>query len=166
MMIPEKVAARLNEQVKNEMFASLTYLQMAFCFEDMGLKVFAKWFYKQSDEEKGHAMKISRYLLDQGATVKLQTMPEPKNKYASAEEIVQAALNHELNVTKQVHEIVDLARSEKDHATDNFIQWKVAEQVEEVNSVTELLNLVKQTQNLGQLLMLEGRIYRMVEGRE
>lgn len=165
MQIPEKIARRLNEQVKNEMFASLTYLQMAFEFEHRNLKVFAAWFYKQSEEEKGHAMRISRYLLDQGAEVKLQAIPEPKLKYASVTEIIETALEHEKMVTRQVHEIVEMSRSEKDYATDNYIQWKVAEQVEEVNSVTELLNLVKEATTPAQLYLLESRIQRLVEER-
>jgi ferritin len=161
MMISEKMAARLNEQVRNEFYAFWSYLAMAFAFEDMGLKIFAKWYYVQAEEEKGHAMKISQYMLDQGAQVKLQDLPAPKTDYKSAEEIVQANLEHELTVTKQVHEIVDLALAENDHATKQFIDWKVEEQVEEVASATDLLNIVKLAQGPGQLLMLEGRLVHM-----
>lgn len=161
MMISEKMAARLNEQVRNEYFAFWSYMAMALAFEDMGLKIFAKWYYVQAEEEKGHAMKISQYMLDQGARVKLQDLPAPKTDYKSAEEIVQANLEHELTVTKQVHEIVDLALSENDHATKQFIDWKVEEQVEEVSQATDLLNIVKLAQSPGQLLMLEGRLIHM-----
>jgi len=166
MMISEKMAARLNKQVRNEFFAFWSYLAMAFAFENMGLKVFAKWFYSQADEEKGHGMKIANYMLDQGAKVNLEALPQPKTEYSSALEIIEAALQHELGVTKDVHEIADMAFSENDHATRQFIDWKVEEQVEEVKSVTELLDLVKMAKAPGQLLMLEGRLWHMISDRK
>lgn len=166
MQISKKIADRLNDQVRHEMLASLTYLQMAFILETWNLKVFAAWFYKQSEEEKGHAMRISRYLLDQGAEVKLQAIPEPKMKYKNIVEIFEAALAHEKKVTEQVHEIVAMSRAEPDYATDNYIQWKVAEQVEEVNSVSELLEMVKGAKTQAELYMLETRIQRIVAERE
>jgi ferritin len=165
MMISDKMAARLNEQVKNEYFAFWTYKAMAFALEDMGLKVFAKWFHLQSEEEKGHAEKIADYIVDQGGQVKLTELPSPKTDYKSCQEIIEGALEHELMVTKQINDIVDMANGEKDHATRKFIDWFVEEQVEEVASVTEILDLVKYTKDTGQLLMLESRIYRLVEAR-
>ena len=165
MMISKKMADQLNEQVKNEFFAHWAYLDMAFAFESMGLKIFAKWFFRQADEEKEHAMKIARYLLDQGAEVQLKALDQPKNKYSSAEEIVAAAVEHELGVTKNINDLVDLAREENDHATDNFLQWFVEEQVEEVASTTELLDMVKMAPGPGQLFMLEGRLYHEIENK-
>jgi len=166
MMISKKMATRLNKQVNDEFFAYWTYLAMAFAFEDMGLKVFAKWFYAQADEEKGHAMKIADYMMNQGAKVELQKLSAPKTSYKSALEIIKAALAHELGVTKSVHNIADLAISENDHATRQFIDWKVEEQVEEVNSVTQLLDMVKMATTPGQLLMLEGRLWHMISERK
>lgn len=160
MMISEKMAKRLNEQVTHEYFAKWAYLAMALAFEDMNLKGFANWFYAQAAEEEGHARKIGTYMLDQGASVKLMALPEPKTDYKSAEEIVQAALNHELKVTEQVHEIARMAEEEGDLATRNFISWKIEEQVEEVASMTELLAMVKMAQSPGQLLMLQNHIKR------
>ncbi|HUV30034.1 MAG TPA: ferritin [Acidobacteriota bacterium] len=159
-MISDKMAARLNEQVKNEFFAFWSYLAMAYSFESMGFKGFAQWFFAQADEEKGHATKIAGYLLDQGAEVILQPLPEPKAKYASVEEIIKAAQQHELKVTKQVHEIVDLAVAENDHATRKFIDWKVEEQVEEVSTITAMLELVQKCETPGQLLMMESQLSR------
>ena len=159
-MISEKMATRLNEQVKNEFYAKWAYLAMAFAFENMNLKGFANWFYAQAEEEQGHAMKIANYMMDQGAEVTLQSLPEPKTEYKSAEEIIQAALDHELKVTKQVHEIAKMAEDEGDLATRNFIDWKIEEQVEEVSSMTNLLEMVKMAQTPGQLLMLQGHLKR------
>ena len=165
MMISDKMEARLNEQVINEYFAFWTYKAMALSLEDMGLKVFAKWFHMQSAEEKEHAEKIAGYILDQGGKVTLTDLEAPKTDYASCREILEVALAHEVKVTKQVNDIVDMANGEKDHATRKFADWFVEEQVEEVASVNEVLDLVKHAKEFGQLLMLEGRIYHLIEAR-
>jgi len=166
MMISEKMASQLNEQVKNEFYSYWLYLAMAFSFESMGLKVFAQWFHLQAKEEQEHAMKIAKYLLDQGAAVKLMALPEPKTAYSSAEEICQDTVDHEIKVTNQFNDLVKLAKSENDNATQVFLHWFVGEQVEEVASVTELRDMVKLAKTPGQILMLEGRIWRMVENRK
>ena len=160
MMISKKMQKRLNEQVNNEFYAKWAYLAMAFAFENMNLKGFAKWFYAQAEEEQGHAMKIANYIMDQGGEVTLKVLPEPKTVYKSAEEIVKAGLDHELKVTKQVHEIAKMAETEGDLATRNFIAWKIEEQVEEVSSMTDLLEMVKMAQTPGQLLMLQAHLKR------
>jgi len=165
MMIPQKVADRLNEQVNHEYFASWTYTAMAWALERMNLKAFAKWFFIQVKEEIGHAEKIANYIIDQGGTVKLKALAEPKSDYKSVEEILQTALDYEKKVTKQVHEILALARSENDPATENFIAWKVAEQVEEVSSVEYLLAIVKTTSTPKELFMIEGKIAKIVAAR-
>ncbi|MDD3731562.1 MAG: ferritin [candidate division Zixibacteria bacterium] len=160
MMISKKMADRLNEQVNNEFYAKWAYLAMAFSFESMNLKGFADWFFKQAEEEQGHAMKIANYILDQGGEVKLSNLPQPKTEYNSAEEIIQAGLEHELKVTRQVHEIAKMAEDEGDLATRNFISWKIEEQVEEVASMTHLLEIVKMAQTPGRLLMLQNQLKR------
>lgn len=163
MMISQKMADRLNEQVKNEFYSAWIYHAMVYSFESMGLPIFAKRFVKQAEEEREHAEKIARYILDQGAEVKLTALAQPKTDYSSAVEIIQAALEHEKLVTRQIHEIAELASAEKDQATHYFIGWFVTEQIEEVASMTELLNMVKLAGTPGQLLQLEGRLYNMME---
>jgi ferritin len=158
MMISDKMAARLNEQVKHEFFSFWAYLAMAYSFESMGLKGFAAKFFKQAEEEKGHAAKIAKYLVDQGAQVSLTALDQPKVTYSSALEIIEAALEHEKFITKKIAEIATQAQSETDHATHSFIEWFVDEQVEEVSTMTEILAWVKMANNPGQLLMLEGRL--------
>ncbi|RME28861.1 MAG: ferritin [Candidatus Zixiibacteriota bacterium] len=164
MMISQAMSDRLNEQVKNEFYSFYLYLAMAYAFEKMNLPIFAKWFFLQADEEREHAMKMAQYILDQGGEVKLAGLPDPKTDYKSAQEIVSDALEHEQLVTRQVGEIADLAIKENDHATRQFIDWFVAEQVEEVKSASELLELVKMADTPGRLLMLEGRLVHMRKG--
>lgn len=166
MMISKNMAKRLNEQVNHEHHNAWSYLAMAYWFETQGLKVFAKYFFKQSDEERGHAAKIARYLLDQGAEVKLSSPPQPVSAFKTTKLAIEAFVQHEVRTTKQVHEIVDLAIKENDHATRNFIDWKVAEQVEEVASATELNQMVKMAETPGQLFMLENRLWYMLEKKK
>ena len=165
MMIPQKVADRLNEQVNHEYFASWTYTAMAYALESMELKTFAKWFFLQAAEERGHAEKIANYLLEQGAKVTLKSLTAPQTSYASVQEIVEKALEHEKEVTGQVHEILALSRSENDPATENFIGWKVAEQVEEVASVEYLLTLTKTASSQKDLFMLEGKVGKLIAAK-
>lgn len=166
MMISQKMADSLNKQIQNEFGSYWLYLAMAYKFESMGLKIFAKWFFAQADEEKVHAMKMAQYLLDQGAEVNLSALDKPKSDYSSAQEIVSQAVEHEKLITKMIHTLVEQANSENDHATSNFLRWFVEEQVEEVASTTELLDLVKMAPGPGQLFMLEGRLYHMLENKK
>jgi len=163
MMISQKMAARLNTQVMHEHFNSWSYMAIAYWFEKEGLKVFAKFFHKQADEECGHAEKIAKYLLDQGAAVVLAELDKPKTTFKNAKEAVEYFVQVEIKTTKMVHEIVDMATKEGDHATRDFIDWKVSEQVEEVATANELASMVKLTESKGQLLMLEGRVWQMIE---
>jgi ferritin len=143
MMISEKTTKALNKQVANELHASHTYLAMSLAFHGMGLKVFAGRFQAQAEEERNHAMKIIKFLQDVGAGVKLDEIGRPEGHFESAMTIVRAAVQAEQAVTKQIHELVALAESEKDYATRSFLEWFVDEQVEEVASMQELLQWVE-----------------------
>lgn len=163
MMISSKMAARLNKQITHEHHNAWSYTAMGYWFESNGLKVFAKFFHKQAGEEREHAEKIAKYLLDQGAEVVLTALDKPKTSYKSPLEACQEFVRLEVVTTKMVHEIVDMATKERDHATRDFIDWKVSEQVEEVASANELLGMVKLAGTPGQILMLEGRVWQMME---
>ena len=162
MMISEKMIKKLNEQITNELFAAHTYLDMSCAFKDMGLDVFAAWFRHHADEERVHAMKIFDYIHEVGANVRLQQIDQPAERPGSVEGLVQAALDHELKVTRQIHDLVELADEKKDYATRSFLQWFVDEQVEEVAVVTDLLNLIKLAEGK-HMLQVEARLARMME---
>lgn len=157
-MISKKMADTLTAQTNMEFQAYWSYLAMSFACNAMDLKVFAKWYLDQAIEEQGHAMKIVGYLSDQGADVKLAQLTKPRTDYKSVEEITKTALKQEQAVTTSINKIVGLAKKENDYATENFLQWFVAEQVEEESSINELLSLIKMCSNPMQLLMLENRI--------
>ncbi len=164
MMISKAMNTSLNRQIANEMNASHKYLAMAYCFEDMGLKIFARRFNQQADEERGHALKIARFIQDVGGSVVFEGLDKPKSDYKSAKQIVQAAVDSELTVTGQINDLVAQAEKEKDYATRSFLQWFVDEQVEEVSSMTELLKLVTMAGEQ-YLFQLEGRLMAMMSAK-
>ena len=158
MMISQKMADKINDQINFEFYSYWVYLAMSFKLDSMGLKVFTQWFDVQAKEEQAHAMKMANYMLDQGADVKLATLGAPKYDYKSVEDVVATALEHEIEVTKRINGIMALAKDENDFPTSAFMQWFVDEQVEEVATANQLLDMVKMADTSGQLLMLEDRI--------
>lgn len=143
MLIKETLVAPLNKQIAMEFGAELQYLALAVYFDAEGLPELAGHFYRQADEERTHALKIVRFLLDAGATPVIPGPEAPKNGFGSALEAVQLALDEELKVTREINELVTVARAENDHAADTFLRWFVSEQVEEVATATNLLQVIK-----------------------
>lgn len=159
-MISKKVNDALNRQITNEMNASFKYLAMAFQFSDMGLLIFAQRFRQQADEERGHALRIANYISDVGGNVVLEGVEKPKSGYPSAFSMVEAALESERTVTGQINELVDMAFTEKDHATQSFLKWFVDEQVEEEKTMNDLLQMMK-VAGESNLFLVEHRISTM-----
>jgi ferritin len=143
MLISKKINDAINEQIGNEFDASLQYVSIAAHFEGETLPMLAGHFYKQAEEERDHAMRFVKYILDAGGRVVIPDISAPQAKFTTAEEAVKLSLDQELKVTKQVNHLVALAKSEKDFTTDNFLQWFVKEQLEEVKSITDLLNVIR-----------------------
>ena len=143
MLISETLAEKMNEQITHEFGASQTYLSMACMFEQMGLTNLAKFFRRQSDEERGHGLKFMDFLLDAGADVKLEAVPAPRASWDSPLAALEAALEHEKRVTAQINALVDIARENRDHNADKLLQWFTDEQVEEVSTMDRLVQLAK-----------------------
>ncbi len=143
MMISAAMNTKLNEQIAAEFAAAHAYLAMACAFDRMALKALAKRFFQQHDEERGHGMKILHYIHEVGGTVSLDAVAKPKKDYKSVEAIVSTALQNEIDITEKINELVTFADSEKDYATRSFLEWFVDEQVEEVSTMSDLLNVVK-----------------------
>ncbi len=142
-MLDPKMEKQLNQQINEELFSSYLYLAMSAYFTAEGLKGFAHWLQAQSNEERGHAMKIYDYINDHGGRVVLQAISEPQASYGSYTEIFKEVLAHEQKITKQISGLVDLANGLGDHATHVFLQWFVTEQVEEEGSSQEVLKKVE-----------------------
>jgi len=143
MMISKELNDAINTQIGAEFGASLQYVAIATYFDGEGLKKLANLFYKQAEEENEHAMKFVKYLVDTGGAVRIPAVGAPKATFASAEEAVKLSLDWEEEVTRQVNGLYDIARSKNDYAGQNFLNWFVEEQIEEVSSMENLLKVVQ-----------------------
>jgi len=159
MLFSEKMNAAINEQIGREFAASLEYVSIASGFASEGLTELAKHFYRQAEEERDHAMRFVKYVVDAGGKVTIPAIPAPKNAFASAEEAVRNSLEWEVTVTKYINGLVDLAMQQNDHITQNFLQWFVTEQLEEVSSMETLLSIVRRAGESG-LLTVEAILAR------
>lgn len=153
----------LNAQLGRELSAANQYLAMAIYLDDRSLKELANFFYTQSDEEHQHALKFLHYLLQANEKPIIPEIPRPIDDFESLEKIAEMALAQEQEVTHCIHGLVDLALSEKDHTTNHFLQWFVEEQLEEEATFSELLDVVRQSENL---LLVEQYVFRQKPGGE
>jgi ferritin len=157
------MVAELNAQLGRELSAANQYLAMAIYLDARSLKELSAFFYAQSEEEREHAMKFLHYLLQADATPVVPAIPEPMAEFESIEQIAQMGLDQEQEVTRCIHELVDLALSEKDHTTNRFLQWFVEEQLEEEATFSELLDVIRQSENL---LLVEQYVFRQKPGSD
>jgi ferritin len=147
MMISKKMNAALNEQIGHEFGASMQYLQVAAYFAGEGLNKLAGYFFKQSGEERDHALRLGKYVVDAGGQLEIPAIPAPKYQFKNALEAVQLALDWEKEVTRQINSLVELALKESDHLSYNILGWFVKEQLEEVSSMDNLLKIVQRAGN-------------------
>jgi bacterioferritin B len=143
MLISEKINHAFNEQIGHELGNSHQYLAIAAYFERESLFGLAKLYSKQSEEERQHATKFIKFVIDAGGKVAIPAVPAARSEFESAVEAAQQALDSELNTTKQVYDLVALATEEKNYITLNFLQWFVAEQLEEVSSAETRLAVIR-----------------------
>jgi len=130
-MLKKNILSKLNEQMNSELGAAYFYLAMAGYFEGVNLEGFSNWMKVQAQEEVAHAMRIFDYVNDKGARVKLEAVEKPPQDWKSPLEAMEDAYNHECAVSASINDCVSLAIKENDHSTNTFLQWFVAEQVEE-----------------------------------
>lgn len=153
MMISKELNDAINAQIGSEFGAAQQYLSMAVYFDGEALGKLAKFFYKQSEEEREHAMKFVKFLVDTGASVVVPAVEAPKATFASAEEVFKLALDWELEVTRQINHLYDIARKDNDYASQNFLNWFVEEQIEEVSSMENYLKLVRRVGERNLIMM-------------
>ncbi len=154
MLISRELAKAFNEQVGHEFGASMQYVSIAAHFQQRQLKLLAKLFFEQAEEERQHAMKFVQYLLDTKADLQIPAIPPPTPTFASAEAAVQAALTWEQEVTRQITNLMDLAVKQNDYLAQSFLQWFIDEQLEEVVKMDRLLGVIQQSGERN-LLMVE-----------
>lgn len=139
MALSKAVQKALNDQINHEWQASYLYFGMSAFFEGQGLKGFAAWMRLQSKEEQDHVMKLYTYLYDRGSQVELSDIKAIHHKWKTPLDVFKDSLNHEMGVTRQINDMMELAIAEKDYATQNFLQWFISEQVEEEALFTDLV---------------------------
>ena len=144
-MLSKKMEKALNDQIRIEAESSQVYLSMASWAEVKGLEGISLFMYKHSDEERLHMLKLIKYVNERGGKSTISALKEPKAVFDSFQKMFEDLYDHEVFVSKSINELVHVALEEKDYATHNFLQWYVAEQIEEealARTILDKINLI------------------------
>ncbi len=139
-MLSKKIEKLLNAQVAIEAEASQFYLAMASWAEAQGYNGTAKFLFTHSDEERMHMLKLIHFINERGGHALVPRLEKPESDFTSLGKIFQKVLDHEIQVTEHINDIVAKCLDEKDYTTHNFMQWYVAEQVEEESLARDILD--------------------------
>ena len=158
-MISDKMAAKINDQIKHELYSGHLYLSMAAYCSSIDMDGFANFFIVQEQEERSHAMKFYHYIVEQDKDVKIYGLDQPKQDFKSLEEVIEMAWKHEQHVTKLLNDIMHLAVEEKDYATQSLMNWYIDEQVEEEASMLGILKKIRMVGEKGHgIFMLDAHL--------
>jgi ferritin len=138
---------QLNTQIGHELAAHNQYLACAVYYDALTMPRMASFFYRQAEEERGHALMMVQYLVDTDEAVVVPAVPAPRSTFGDLVEPVQLALDQERAVTEQVNGLLRTAREESDFASEQFLQWFIKEQVEEVATMSDLLAVVSRNRD-------------------
>ncbi|MCX7548503.1 ferritin [Xanthomarina sp. F1114] len=144
-MLSKTIEKVLNDQIRIESESSQIYLAMACWAEVKGLEGIAGFMYAQSDEERDHMLKFVKFVNERGGHAHISDLNEPNVKFKSFKEMFEKLLEHEIFVSESINNLVDISLQEKDYATHNFLQWYVAEQIEEeamARTILDKINLI------------------------
>jgi bacterioferritin B len=136
-------AQKLNEQIANEFAAHQQYVACAVHYDADALPQLARFFYRQAPEERGHAMMMVQFLLDTGAEVTTPGVAAPRSRFAGVAEPITLALAQEQRVSEQINQLAAIAREAGDYSSEQFMQWFIKEQVEEVATMGDLLRVAE-----------------------
>jgi ferritin len=159
-----RFAEQLNEQIGNEFAAHQQYVACAIHYDSLTMPQMAAFFYGQALEERDHAMMMVQYLIDTDAEVVIPGVDAPVAAFADVVEPVTLALAQEKRVTEQINGLLRIARDESDFASEQFMQWFIKEQVEEVATMSDLLAVV--TRNRDDIEDIEEYVAREQGGGE
>ena len=158
-MISDSIQNALFKQLNDEFYSAYLYLGMSAYCSNIDFAGAANWLKSQYEEEQMHATKIYNYLIDQGAHVVLQAVPQPPSEFGSILDVFTSSLQHEQQMTAKLNNLSDQALKEKDDATYNLLQWFVNEQVEEEATVSEIISKLKLVKEDGYgLLMIDNEL--------
>ena len=156
--------ALLNEQIGHEFAASQQYLAIAVYYDDETLPRLAGFFFAQALEERNHALMMVQYLLDAGEAAPIPAVAGPQNGFGDVVEPVALALDQEKRVTEQINALAASARDAGDYSSEQFMQWFIKEQIEEVASMNDLLKVVERSKD--NPLLAEEYLAREAPGEE
>jgi ferritin len=146
-MAADAFVTQLNEQIAHEFAAHQQYVACAVYYDGETLPQLARFFYRQALEERDHAMMMVQYLLDADAEVVIPGVAAPQVAFSDVVAPVSLALAQERRVTEQINALISTAREERDFTSEQFMQWFVKEQVEEVATMSDLLRVVQRSQD-------------------
>jgi ferritin len=146
-MAEKSFAQALNEQIANEFGASQQYIGAAVYYDSETLPRLAAFFYRQAVEERNHAMMMVQYLLDSGDEIEIPDINAQQTRYDDVVGPVRMALEQERRVTDEINALFGLARERGDYSAERFLQWFVKEQLEEVASMNDLLNVAERAKD-------------------
>jgi ferritin len=158
MLVSQKVIESINQQIGNEFGASLQYVAISNYFSDEGLLELAKFFSQQANEERDHALRFNKFVLESGGHVVIPAIPAPRCEFKTTLEALTLSLDWEHEVTRQINAIYALAAKENDYVTQNFLSWFLNEQLEEVSTMDTLVKVAKRAGD--NLLFLEEYVAR------
>ena len=158
MLVSKELEQAINDQIGREFGASLQYVNVATYFDSDALPQLAAFFYRQAEEEKTHAMKFAHYLVDTGGTVRIPAISQATADFGSAEEAVKLALDWEVEVTRQINNLMRIAVEQNDYIAQQFLAWFATEQLEEVSTMDTLLHTVRRAKD--NLLLVEEYLAR------
>ncbi|HSB92546.1 MAG TPA: ferritin [Flavitalea sp.] len=142
-MISSRIETALNRQIDLEGFSSMYYLSMASWCQVQGFNGVAAFLYTHSDEERMHMLKLFHYINDRGGHGIVPSFSAPQNNFKDIHEIFDIILSHEIKVSNEINAIVGMCIDEKDYTTHNFLQWYVAEQIEEETLARNIIDKLK-----------------------
>ncbi|HAL45074.1 MAG: ferritin [Planctomycetes bacterium GWF2_42_9] len=158
-MISEKMVKALNDQINAELYSAYIYSAMQAYFLSVNLDGFANWMSIQTKEEMTHADKFYKFINERNGRIELEAIAKPQKDWKNALEVFEAAYKHEQYVTGRINNLVELAKAEKDYATESFLKWFIDEQVEEEANalkIVEMLKMIKES--AGSLIMLDHQL--------
>jgi ferritin len=153
-MLTKKVEKAMNDQLEKELESAYVYLSMSAHCEAESLPGFASWLRGQAKEEVDHAMRFFTFILDRGARVTLGGIPEPQHSFDSPLDVFEQALEHERGVTSSIGDLYSLVESEKDYASQAWLDWFATEQVEEEKTVGQIVDSLRRIGDSGDALFL------------
>ncbi|MDH5806703.1 MAG: ferritin [Candidatus Methanomethylicaceae archaeon] len=158
-LLSHRIEEYLNKQLNQELKNAYLYLSMAAFFDNLNLKGFSNYFKVQAKEELEHAMKIYEFIYNTEGKVILYDIAKPRDNWNTIIEVIEDFYNAEIENTKRIYELVDIAKEENNKVVESFLKWFIDEQVEEISNASDLLAKIKFIgEQKNALIMLDSKL--------